>query len=427
MTRTALLSQTASERSPARTDHIGSWLGIVLLVLLPFQRLHLPFGLAPVDIMLLGITGYALVATLKLQRRLTFPLLGPIWLILIASVLATLVGFGHFDSAIAIMQELYLFGWFLMLTNWLATFPRQDIDRLMKVWSIVACIVALTTVMGMFRLGPTMFYVKPDQQAAVTTDIARAVGTFANANAAAVYLSVSFFILLATSWPVGVRVGLGLWLFMGMLGTGSNGALFSSLFALGLVLVLKPVLRNRRALLMWGAVLAIGISVLVLGTLALIISEAFLPDLGLPVSGRYLYYTFGRLSRSFARRLDLIAWAGDIYAQHPWGTGPNSYATLLASLHNDYAAFLFERGPLGLLGWLWIIIAVLTTALRTAHTLNNDTDQWAILSLAAGFLACAINAFTHEISHMRQVWLLLVFLFALSLHHKANLTDEEWA
>jgi len=400
-------------------DQIGFWLSILALCLLPIERLMLPFGLRVADFVLMLLTLYGLGKAWRTRQRLEFPLLLSMWLILLSSSVATLVGFVHPDSIIAIVQEIYLFVWFIALVNVLKTFSLSDLDRLIKIWSMVACAEAVTMLMGTLRIGPSMFYTLPYRDLTLREGLVRAVGTHVNPNAAAVYLSVSFFVVLATSWPIWLRSGLAVWLFAGMFGTGSNGALVTTLGGLAVLVVVHSIAKSRREILLWGAVICMGVGLVAIALLVL--APALLSGLGFDMGGQLLFNTLGRFSHSLTARLDLVSWAWKTYSRHPWGTGPNSFAALQASLHNDYVAFWFERGPVGAIGWLWMVGATLLTSLRVANQLINKHQRWQVLALGAGFLACAVNAFSHEVSHMRQVWMLMVFLFALSY---ANLTQQ---
>jgi hypothetical protein len=232
-----------------------------------------------------------------------------------------------------------------------------------------------------------------------------------------VYLSVSFFVLLATSWPLWLRSVLGVWIFAGIFGTGSNGAMFSTLFGLLMLVVVHSITKSRQDILLWGAIIGLGASIAIIVLLVLSLSSSLLSVFRFDVGEGLFLNTLGRFSKSLTSRLDLVNWALKTYSRHPWGTGPNSFASLGASLHNDYVAFLFERGPLGFMGWLWMIGATLVTPLRAANHPVNRHRRWRVLALGAGFLACALNAFSHEISHTRQLWVLLVYLFALSYAH----------
>jgi hypothetical protein len=400
------------EQASQSRDQLGFWLSVLMLCLLPIERLMLPFGLRVADFALALLMLHGLGKAWRTRQRLEFPLLLPMWLILVSSLFATLAGFAYSGSIMAIIQEIYLFTWFIVLTNVLRTFSLSDLNWLMKIWSVVACAEAITTLMGMLRIGPSMFYLTPLRDRVVTTGFARAAGTFLNANATAVYLSISFFVLLAVPWPIWLRSVLGVWLFAGMFGTGSNGALIASLGGLAILVVTHSIVKSRRKIMLWGAIFGIGTSVVV------VIAFTFLPllfsGLRFDTSGQLLFLTLGRFSHSLTERLNLIEWAWQTYSRHPWGTGPNSFASLRISLHNDYVAFLFERGPVGAIGWLWMVGATLLRPLRTASQLINKQQRWQILALGAGFLACVANAFVHEVSHTRQMWMLMVFLFALS-------------
>ncbi len=397
-------------------DQIGFWLSVLLLCLLPIEHWRFPFNLKPADLALVLLTLYGLLKAWRTHQRLDFPLLLPMWVILFSSLLATLVGFGSPESIIAIVQEIYLFSWFIVLTNILKTVPSSDTDRLMKIWSVIACLESVTTVMGMLRIGPSIFYRSSYEQ--VDMEIVRATGTYDNSNAAAMYLSVSFFILLATSWPTWLRSVLGVWLFVGMLGTGSNGALLSTLGSLVVLAGVHAIIRNRQDARLWAAVIGIGVGMVAVVLFTLGLSTSLPSGFGLDTRDPLLFQTLGRLSHSVTSRLDILAWAWKTYSRHPWGTGPNSFAS---GLHNDYAAFWFERGPLGIIGWLWLIAATLLRPLQVANQLANKHRRWQVLVLGAGFLACAVNAFSHEISHMRQVWMLMALLFASGY---ANLTRQ---
>ena len=402
-------------------DQIGFGLSVLILCLLPIERVALPLALKPVDFVLVLLTLYGLGQAWRTRQQMEFPLLLSLWLILLSSSVAALAGFAKIESIIAIVQEIYLFVWFLVFTNVLRTLSLSDLDRLMKVWSVVACVEAATTLMGMLRIGPSMFYTLPYRDRNITTVLVRSVGTYINPNAVAVYLSVSFFVVLATSWPTWLRSVLAVWLFAGMFGTGSNGALITTLGGLAvLVVMVHTITKIRRKTLLWCALICIGAGLAAAALLTLALAPSLLSGLGVSGPGHALYLTVGRFSRSLGDRFELLGWAWQVYSRYPLGVGPNAFSTIRASLHNDYAAFLFERGPLGIIGWLWMIGATLLMPLRTAYQLADGHQRWQVLAPGAGFLACAVNAFSHEVSHMRQVWMLLVFLFALSYAHLAQ-------
>ncbi len=419
MVEYAFFTPASFQQKLRQRDHPGFWLFVLMLCLLPIERLVFPFNLKIVDAALVLLILYGLAKAMNIDQSLKFPLLLPIWLVLLASSFAMLVGTVHTNGIVAVVQEIYLFVWFIVLTNLLGTFVASDIDRLMKVWSIVAVLEATATLMGMLRIGPRIFYTAffydaPHLERAISVGgFSRGVGTYLNPNAAAAYLSVSFFVLLATSWPRRTRVMLGGWLLLGLLGTGSMGALLSTVLGL-VVLVVVYSFKWHRAVLFWTAFVSIGASVLALMVLVLSLWPVELSELGFGESMGVLALTLGRLPHSLSGRLVRVENAWSIYALHPWGTGPNSFESLELSVHNDYLAFLFERGPIGAVGWLSIVGVTLLIPLRAARRSNGAHQRWQVLALGAGFLACAINSLTHEVFHFRQMWLLMVFIFSTS-------------
>jgi O-antigen ligase len=385
---------------------------MLMLCLLPVEFLMFPLNLKVVDFALVLLTSYGLVTAWLTRQRLGFPLLVPMWLCLLASLIATLTGFALLDSVLAIVQEVYLFVWFLALTNILSTFSLVDLDLLMKTWSVVAAAEAAATLMGMLRIGPHLFYTSSfDQRVLSHGSLTRSIGTFVNPNATAAYLSISLFVLLATSWPIWLRSVLGIWVFAGMFATGSMAALAATLGSLVILLLLFWA-EDRWSTALQGGVLGVGV-----GLLSAVVSILSLEGLslsGLSSRGNSTLYdlTVGRFWRSLKSRLVLVEKAQAMYRRYPWGTGPNSSGSYIATLHNDYVAFLFERGPLGALAWVWMVGATLWAPLRAAFQCPDRSRRWRLLALGAGFLACAVNALAHEISHFRQVWVLMAFVFA---------------
>lgn len=421
MKRTALsiVTSNATDQGRAGRDQIGSWLFILMLCLLPIERMVLPFNSKIADLALVLLTLYGLIRAWRTRQRLDFPLLVPMWLIMLSSLVATLVGFAHPRSIVAIVQEVYLFTWFIALTNVLTVSLASDRNRLMKVWSVIALAEATTTLMGMLRIGPRMFYTsffyaEPHQERIISTaGLSRAVGTYINPNAAAAYLSISFFVLLATPWPTWLRSVFGMWLLAGILGTGSMGALSSTIGSLVVLLVVHSMVSNQQEATLWGTVIGVGAGMLAAMLFIPVVWPSFISRAGFATDSRLLALTVGRLPHSLTGRFTRIEEYWPIFKRHPWGTGPDTSASLGLSLHNDYLAFLFERGPVGALGWLWMVGATLLTPLKAAR-LHTNGGRWQVLALGAGFLASAVNSIAHEVSHFRQLWVLMVFLYAAS-------------
>lgn len=388
-------------------------LSVLLICLLPVQRFMLPFGLSLADVALILLVIVSLEYFWRVRQPLHFPLAGPIWLIMVASIGATMMGLQHFDSLVAIAQEVYLFIAFLVLVNLWSRLPSADMNRLMKIWCVIAALEALLALAAMFRIGPSILYVKPTQDASADYEIVRAIGVHANANAAAVYLSVAYFVALATRWPVWRRLIVAGTIYAGIFATGSNGALLSTAIATVILLITTSVLNGHRRGFLWGGLICTAIALLLMFYYALQTFVDFNASRVLAARNPYLFQTLGRFAHSLSNRIHLMGWGWEVFRDYPLGIGPNAFSTIRGSLHNDYIAFLFERGPLGFLGWLWLILETLVRPLAGLRVAGK-VERWQILVLAAGFLACMLNAMSHEVSHMRQVWFLMALLFALS-------------
>ncbi|MBN1872943.1 MAG: O-antigen ligase family protein [Anaerolineae bacterium] len=417
-------------------DQIAFWLCALVLGLLPIDRMILPFNLKIVDGVVVILIAYGITKVWLTHQYLLFPLIVPGWLILLSGLFATLVGFTYLDSLIAIAQEIYLFVWFIILTNLLKTFSMADIDRLMKIWSIFAVAEATATFMGMLRIGPRMFYTSffyadPSRERVISASgFTRGVGSYINPNAAAVYIFVGLFVLWATSWPIWLRLGLGTWMLVGIFSTGSMGGLVSTFASAIIVLIVAALMYNQRMGLIGGIAISAGISLLIMLLLLYTLWPAWISDIA-DSKARLLALNIGRLAVSFSSRISTIKNAWPVYIHYPLGTGPNSFGQFQVSLHNDYVAFFFERGPIGFIGWMSIVSIGLLTPLEGIRKSHTAYQRQQMLALGAGFLACVLNAFVHEVSHFRQLWMLLAFLFALSpasqpqLYHQLK-TEREF-
>ena len=395
-------------------DQIGFLLIVLCLFLLPLERFSFPFSIKVADLGLILLIGYGIDRFFREKRRLHIPLAFPAWLILVASLIATLTGLFSMNSILAMVQEVYIFIWFVVLVNLLIALPPSSFDILIKIWGVVALLEATTAVMGMLKIGLPMFYTSPNTGNIIlsTGEFNRAYGTFANPNATGAYLSISFFILLATSWKNWLRAILGSYLLVGILATGSIGAMLFTLVAFATLPIAAAIQKNwRKRLLLGGLILTAIASIIVL----LIIFEALsaIPSLASAkhLSG-LLALSIGRLSHSISARVDIIYVTWSAYTSYPFGMGPDTAVLFLKTLHNDYLAMLVERGPLGLIGWLWVVITTLLLPLRKINPNVDPAKRQQSLIIWAGFLASALNGLTHEVSHFRQLWMPMSFLYA---------------
>ena len=388
---------------------------VLLLLLLPMERIVLPFQLRIVDGVIIILFFYLLFLFQSRFELICFPMLQPFALILVASVLSILTGSQYEISIVAVVQELYLFGAFLILANILSTYTFPVVEKLFTIWAVVAAAVSITCIMGMIGIGPSMFYTSPIDSVVLSIGaINRANGTYVNPNAAAAYLSISFFICLAIPRSIYMRFIISSLVFCGIVATGSLGGMSTTLMSLGLLILVYyrfrcgvSILNRRRILITICLLIVFFVTVFVM----------FNMETGSPTNNRsdLAEITIGRFNRSFGDRVALTLDFWEFFKERPLGTGPNTAELYVKDLHNDYIAYLFERGPLGFIGWIWLITYSIRVSLAMARAHGTNSRCWQYLSLTAALVACSLNAMAHETSHFRQLWVLLAFIYGLQL------------
>ena len=146
----------------------------------------------------------------------------------------------------------------------------------------------------------------------------------------------------------------------------------------------------------------------------------------------------GRLDRSVSSRLAIWskAWNGT-GSRVLVGVGPAAAPkipfgarTVGRGLHNDYLAFLVERGLLGLLGLLTFCAIMLRWSGRLLAALPQEDagGRWRAAGLAGAVVANLVLATNHESFHFRHVWLLFGLVWAanrLLLEQAAAVQDAE--
>lgn len=385
---------------------------MAILTFLPLERFIFPLSLKLVDPIFIVLLGYVLLLFIRDRKIIQFPLALSIWIILIASALAIITAPPNINNIIAFIQELYIFAWFVALTNILILFRQIEVEGLLKFWSLVAILEAVTSLMGMFKIGPAMFYTSPIKLNVLDTGVFnRGFGTFANPNSTGAYLAISLFVFLAAGWPVWMRIILGLFLFAGVFSTGSMGAILGTTISFVVLVSFYFAIKKPRRVFLIAGMLGILIAVVVASIIFIYPNNILLQMIANKKANPFLALTLGRLIQSFSSRETLVSGAWQVFENYPLGLGPN-----VADAHNDYIAFLFDRGPLGLLGWLTLVATTLIAPVKNIFQKKDESRLWQLMALWAGFLAVSILAFTHEISHFRQVWVLLAFLYATNTH-----------
>ena len=397
---------------------LGLLLAIGMIIVLPVERWQFS-GLGPVDgfIILLILTAWPVIW--RRRSWVYFPLALAVWLIFIGSLIGALSRLDVGAALKALLQEVYLFTLLLTMAN--AVVDKKAFLTLNKIWAIVATMEGVLLILG--RIGVTIPILAGGGKAALLGDerlseIGRSVGTFINANAAGGYMMISIFLLLAIPFRSTprrgapryrpVRLAMIVLLIGGLLSSGSNGALLGLLLGLALAALYWLHQRGRIILFM----LAMGSLVVTL----LVFSSPLIVSLLSSSSSSGLLVAFSRVDNKLSKRLELWSASIELATKHPTGIGPNVTASVTGiGAHNDYVAFISERGVLGLIGLFVLLGEILFWLVLAARASRSGSSHLATGALLGGLIGLSVMAASHEVTHGRAVWLLFAMIF---LHYK---------
>ena len=400
------------------------------VALLPLLVPRGPGNSSPADLFAAAFIVLTLLALLQRGRRLEVPVPWALGLLLAGSLLGLALGGPTPVGALTLAVDLYLALLLVAVVNHLRGDPAT-LRLVLVVWTVSALAWAALLLSAHYRILPaglaTMLQVNVGAR--------RAAGPAGNnVNLAGGYLMVSFFVLLASSWPRRrplpvARVLAGGLLLWALFATGSLGGLLG-LAAGGAAIALGAYLRSGRSRQQVQALAGVA---LLAGALALasLLLLAGLPRAGLAevqavserARGSVLQQTIGRAGDSLAGRIALWSTAMDkAGARALVGIGPGEAkgelqistgavgrdgTPELKSLHNDYLALAVERGLLGLAGLLILYAVLLYRALGLL--MAGIWRDIGMAGLGAAAVGSAADSFFHEILHFRHA----VVLFAL--------------
>jgi hypothetical protein len=324
-------------------------------------------------------------------------------------------------SALTLVEDAYLFVWFLLATNSMAQGLAATPSVFCRVWVLVGLVVALLAWLALLGYPdhvPLIWGWRP-------IDVhGRAVATLRDPNLAGNYLVVSLFVLWAAPRPTKplAKALLSVPFVLGLGATYSNTALISLLGGSIAALAVGFLGRNRLRM-------AIALA-LATGTLLLLIGldppVARWPSQITSSVGRtaILNRSIGRVDDSAADRQQ--RWQQALYlfgGQVVWGIGPASTTQALASLnapisgelHSDYVAAFVERGILGGLGATTLFVVATIHGINIAFNRKLRSQGWRPPALVGGTVAISLSAVALEVLHFRHVWLFFALLMALRL------------
>jgi hypothetical protein len=372
-------------------------------------------------------------ATLAVTRRsIQVPYAGPVILMSLGSLLATANAVNAPAALFTLIQDAYLYAWFVMLVNVLR--ERGDLRPLRVAWVVAASVVAVIGLVGVARHGG-------DSAAAIFNPKGfRAMGTFDQPDELADYLAMSVFMALSLTGRGGQLLrwsGIALML-AAMAATKANGGLMSLAAGLAAWAVVR-VWTFGVSPVGWiaGGLIAVGTVLLAVWLVA-----------GLGVGAAQLERLeansfLGRVGHSSEGREKIWQSLGRRYEAHPLGIGPgnsrwqtvtieererptaghlDTYDSgadpfLSKEAHNDYLAYMIERGPLALFGMLMLRWQTFLHVLRgrTGGGAPEDRARSGAITAAmfGAWVASCLNANTIETLHFRHVWVFLAMVCAL--------------
>jgi O-antigen ligase len=399
-----------------RVDLLSVALGLAVVVL-PVVTPIGPANITAADLALLGAIAAVVYTAGTSGHALHLPYLVPAGIIVVAGVLAAILGSYPTVGFVAVLQDVYLFAWCAAIAN--AARSPNAMASLLRVWSLSG-IAWASILVGAVLTGQ-------NQIAGVTElDGTRAALTFGEQNGAALYFVICLAIVLAARCPSNraLRVLAVAVIVTATLFTGSLAGL-SGILGIGLTFAFLGV-RERRGLLT-----AIGVFTLMTVASGLLITLADPARiLSSAQESRYgiIRDSIGRHQDSAGSRELLtreamrLYWTGPVIGRGPVATREALFAQqapYAKEAHNDYLAALVERGALGLVGVLLfagalaVRVAAVWTPRRLSAGFAGAVPKPA--ALAGGLVAIAVFSFTHEVLHDRTVWAFLAVIAALYL------------
>ncbi len=338
-----------------------------------------------------------------INGKLQIPLIIPIAIIMVGSLFSMFNAQVPLKNSLALITDLYLFTFFLVLYNVIET------KRELKIFILLFIVFA--TLQGCFMVGD--FLVNAGE---------RSIGTFLNPNMASSYLGLSFFLLFQPYVKVNKYLSslFGFFILGGMLATKSFAGLIG-FFIVTLTVMIVYWYRERTF-----NIIKLGTVILIITLVSLVIYPmvAKVPNLS------------SRFSKSFDSRIILWKTGLNTFIKNPIGSGigpagfkevgPEVELTtnelIKIELHSDWLSFLVERGLIGFLGIVLLFCAIAKMLLQTTKTSNSNREKLWIIGLSGMFIFALSFSFTHEILHFRHVWIAFALI---AVEYKLRKTNQE--
>jgi hypothetical protein len=387
-----------------------------MVSLLPVKILNLPLNFELVDIWTLGGMPVVLyLYSLRRPRMVSLSYSIPMWFVLMSSFISAFASPAPTRSAIVIFKEIYLFVWFFMVLALLFQLSAKDMRGVLRVWSLV--VICHGCLMIAQFVSPDIWRLTNALGGnSARLEGYRAAGLFicdkaGCANKAAFFQLLGFVPLLLSGYSKRITIILGVFLFAGMMTSGSMGATIA--FSSGLLVSIFAIAYFKKSLsVVINNFVRVGLALVILGGV-LYFAGSESPD----QVNHFERIILGRYDKSSGGRFDLWGRGIGVLLEHNaflWGVGPENFRVVDASgndnqLHNDTLAFLVERGLLGLIG-LGLFAAIgMSKAVHIMQISEKDPKRagFGVVVFLAALTATMVESLTHQVFHTRELWLVL--------------------
>jgi O-antigen ligase len=376
---------------------------IVMMLAVPIVAWQGPVHTTVMDAVIILFLGAYWAHMIAHRATLSWPLLGAFWAIMAGSLVGLFSGTDVPIAMLVLGQDVYLYLWFVTSVHFFVHRSRVDVVAITYV--VVASLISLMAVADHYThaLG------------GLFTATARATGTFENPNMFGNYLNIGIFL----AWALGAG-GKRVMFFaipamlIGVVATGSNGTTLSLMVATVAVVASYPtrMLRERLGLVL----LVAGLGLSVIGVWDDHMTSAVLQRL----STNDRSAIGGSAVEGAEDRFPIWMDALESLKEHPLGVGPANFnqdggpiSKTYHGPHNEYVGMLVERSPLGLGGWIAMLLG-LALAVNAARAVAPSLPL-AVEPLFGVVAVIAIHAGTMEVFHFRHVWMAFAIVAAVSV------------
>ncbi|MEQ1632774.1 MAG: O-antigen ligase family protein [Planctomycetota bacterium] len=372
----------------------------LLLWLQPVQCLKLPGNLQLADFASLVFMPLCWSWLVRTRRPLRLPLLSPMLGILCVTGIAAVASRDPMSGAIVLVTESYLYLWFVTLALLFGSVDEAALRRLLWVW-VLSGLANGALILMQFVHPPLLATMNGMLSGRGALDPFRPSGLFENCNSASLFQLSVFVPLLALRLRERTTAALAAVLLAMMLGTGSMGGALAFATGTAVMMLLLVVLRQQpRAFLRY---IALGLVGLVLLMILVALLVALVPS----IEHRIEYVLTGRGEGSANSRFGLWQKGIDILLRDlpAFGVGPDVFKSIAGfGMHNDILSFAVERGLLGVLFLILLVVMAAVHAVQLGRDRHSGNGALVHAGILCGLVAIAQ---THEIFHQRPLWVML--------------------